>query len=281
MPSLTDLREELDDLVTMRSITSALTESSAGHLKKIKENFLRNVKIYQEISRIYHLVRTSYFQTIVPAATPLPKIQLKTLSVAVTSNQRFYGNINANIMRTFIEKTRTQNNDLMVIGITGQNFMKIASFGRNFQTLTFQKDIPSVDESRQFVTNTLNYDSVLLYYPKFVSLVNQTVGITDITEASLPEGTEEEEIKLLFEPELPKILEFFNTQVRRLLFIRIMQETDLSLTAARLLSMSAAEERSGDLIKVKQSEIRKNMSSFINAKLLETFSSIREWKEEE
>ena len=86
---------------------------------------------------------------------------------------------------------------------------------------------------------------------------------------------------MLFEPELPKILEFFNRQVRRLLFIRIMLETDLSLTAARLLSMSAAEERSSDLIKEKQSEIRKTLSSFINAKLLETFSSIRSWTEEE
>ncbi|KKS95860.1 MAG: hypothetical protein UV73_C0013G0005 [Candidatus Gottesmanbacteria bacterium GW2011_GWA2_43_14] len=280
MPSLTDLKEELDDLNTMKSITSALTESSAGHLKKIRDNFQRNVKLYQEISDLYHLVRISYFKIPAQKNTPLPKVQLKTLSVAVTSNQRFYGNINSNIMRLFVEKTRTQNSDLMVVGQTGQSFMKISSFGRNYQSQLFQKDTPSVDECSQFVEKTINYDSILLYYPKFVSLVNQTVGISDITQAAAPEGGEKEEIKVLFEPDLPKILDFFNHQVRRLLFLRIMLETDLSLTAARLLAMSAAEERSGDLIKEKQSEIRKNTASFINAKLLETFSSLRLYEEE-
>lgn len=280
MPAITELKEELDDLTTMRSITSALTESSAGRLKKIRDGFQRNIKLYQEISSIYHLVRISAFKIKAPPNMKTPKVELKTLSVAVTSNQRFYGNINSVIMRNFIEKIRKENSDLLVLGITGQSFMKISSFGRSFQTMTFQKDIPSIEESKMFIEKTVSYDSILLYYPKFVSLVNQTIGITDITQAAALEGGEQEEIKVLFEPELIKILEFFNSQVRRLLFLRVMLETDLSLTAARLLAMSAAEERSGDLIKEKQGEIRKNISTFINTKLLETFSSIRQWNEE-
>lgn len=280
MPSITDLKEELDDLVTMKSITSALTEASAGRLQKIRASFERNVQVYQEISNIYHLVRISYFKMKTGQQVKLPTLELKNLSVAVTSNQRFYGNINNVIMRRFVEKTQKERTDLMVIGLTGQSYMKIASFGRQYESFSFQKDTATQEESARFIEKTAQYDQIFLYFPKFVSLVNQTVGITDITQTAAPEGGEKDEIKILFEPELPKIVDFFNRQVRRLLFIRIMLETDLSLTAARLLSMSAAEERSEDLIKEKKSEVRKTMSSIINAQLLETFSSIGSWREE-
>ena len=46
MPALTQLKEELIDITTMKSITSALTETSAGRIKKIRDQFERNVKIY-------------------------------------------------------------------------------------------------------------------------------------------------------------------------------------------------------------------------------------------
>ncbi|OGG03426.1 hypothetical protein A2W14_05300 [Candidatus Gottesmanbacteria bacterium RBG_16_37_8] len=199
----------------------------------------------------------------------------------MTSNQRFYGNINTNIMRTFVNNTRDGKTDLLVIGLVGQGYMKAASFGRHYENFNFSKDIPTVDEAKAFIEKTSTYDQIFVYYPKFISLVNQNVGITDITQAKSEEDKDSEEIKILFEPELLKILEFFNKQVRSLLFIRMMLETDLSLTAARLLAMSAAEERSDDLIKEKKVELRRTMASFVNAQLLETFSSIREWDKRE
>ena len=158
--------------------------------------------------------------------------------------------------------------------------MTASGFGRHFESLNFAKDIPSPQEAKSFVEKTQNYGSIFIYYPKFVSLVNQSVGITDVTQSSEKERDIKEEIKILFEPELPKLLDFFNKQVRTLLFLRMMLETDLSLTAARLLSMSAAEERSDELIKEKKVEIRRTVDSYINAQLLETFSSIKLWEEE-
>ena len=281
MPALTQLKEELIDITTMKSITSALTETSAGRIKKIRDQFERNVKIYYEISHIYHLVRISAFKMKIEEKIELPKLDLKTLSVAMTSNQRFYGAVNTNVMRTFINNAQQGKTELMVIGLTGQGYMQSSGFGKQFESVTFTKDIPNIEEAKSFIEKTQNFDSVIIYYPKFVSLVNQTIGTSDITQAKVSDEKENQEIKILFEPELPKILEFFNRQVRSLLFLRVMLETDLSLTAARLLSMSAAEERSDELVKEKKTEISRVTSSFINAQLLETFSSIKLWDNQE
>ena len=84
-----------------------------------------------------------------------------------------------------------------------------------------------------------------------------------------------EEINILFEPEYSEILGFFQTQVRSLLFLRVMLETDLARTAARLITMSGAEERASDVIKQKRSQLRKMQASIINTKLLETFNAMK------
>ena len=107
------------------------------------------------------------------------------------------------------------------------------------------------------------YGKISVYYPKFVSLLTQTVGVIDITQtAAVEEKDLEEEIHILFEPELKMMLEFFETQVRTLLFLRVMLETNLSRTAARLISMSAAEERADEMIRDKKSQLRKAKTSF-------------------
>jgi F0F1-type ATP synthase gamma subunit len=52
-------------------------------------------------------------------------------------------------------------------------------------------------------------------------------------------------------------------------------ETDLARTAARLITMSGAEERARDIIKQKRSQLRKMQASIINIKLLETFNAMK------
>ena len=109
--------------------------------------------------------------------------------------------------------------------------------------------------------------------------MSQTVGKTDITQAADIGGkVAEEEINILFEPSLTQTLEFFKRHLRAILFIRVMLESDLSRTAARLITMSGAEERSRELLKTKKSQLRKIQLSITNTKLLETFSAMSGWK---
>ena len=74
------------------------------------------------------------------------------------------------------------------------------------------------------------------------------------------------------------MIKFFDSQVRSILFKRVLLEADLARTAARLLSMSQAEERTDSEIKMKKVALKKVFRSFTNAQLLETFSGIKKWK---
>jgi len=278
MPALADLKNEINDLTTLKFISAAFTEAAAVKLQNIRVAFEKNGRFYEEISHVYHLVRVSAELLQLKGKKKSAK-ETKTLSVALTSNQRFYGALNFNIIRTFLEESEKLKTGLLVIGVTGQDYLQLINYAHPYEKLMFAKDFPTAEETRAFLDRTTPYDNVLLYYPKFVTLVTQTVGVTDISQASKPGQTiPEEEIHILFEPEFVKILEFFQRQVRLLLFHRVMLEADLSRTAARLLTMSMAEEHSDEMIKEKKSQYRKVMTSFINAQLLETFSGLTKWK---
>ncbi len=292
MPTPAEIKLELDDAQTLRMISSAFMEAAAARVQKIKNEFEKNSQFYDEISKLYHLVQVArakhpkderewggmFFRKPIPAEAEKEeeKKKEKGVMVAVTSNQRFYGNLNVNIMQEFVTDAVSKKTDIVVIGVTGRDFMKTSDFSRSYEEIVFEHDNPTSEETRKFLEKVGPYDQVTLYFPKFVSLVTQKVGSIDITQASHPgDKVPDDEMNILFEPELSRILEFFKHQVRSLLFLRVMLEADLSRTAARLITMSAAEERSGELIKVKKSQLRKLQSSITNAKLLETFSAIK------
>lgn len=277
MATIADIRLELDDATTLKLISSAFTEASAARVQKIKGQFETNRQFYDEISHVYHLVRLSG-KSLKKIETKKPA-EPKTLSIAVTSNQRFYGNLNVNIMRSFVEALERTNSDVLVLGTTGADFMRSNAFAKPYEHMIFAHDDPTKEETRLFLDKIMPYDTVMVYYPKFMSLVTQTVGVVDITQAvSVSDKTPDDEIHILFEPEFTNILEFFQRQVRALLFLHVMLEADLSRTAARLITMSSAEERSNELINQKKSELRKIQMSIANAKLLETFSGMSKWK---
>jgi ATP synthase F1 gamma subunit len=280
MPTIADIKIELEDATTLRLISSAFTEASAARIQKIKNAFETNRQFYDEISHVYHLVRVAGEAHGAENGKTVTKPPTKTISVAVTSNQRFYGNLNVNIMHGFSDEIGKTQGDIMVIGTTGQEYMRSTGYVQKYTKFNFLHDNPTTEETKAFIDAVEPYDSVMVYYPKFVSLVTQTVGIIDLTQtvAIATDKPTEEELQILFEPEYKMILRFFARQVRNLLFAHVMLEADLSRTAARLLTMSAAEERSTELIKQKKSALRKIQMSIANAKLLETFAGIKQWK---
>lgn len=275
MATVNELKAELEDVTTLKFISSAFTEASAARIQKIKKQFEQNQQFYEEISYVYHLVQQSVHKT-----KDGKKVQKKeaehTLSVALTSNQRFYGNININIMTKFIADTKKEKTELLVIGNTGRDYIRATGDTRKYDFAAFTHENPTNDEVRSFLDRVMEYHKVLVYYPKFESLVRQDVGIKDITETvDFGKKVPEDEQYILFEPDLTMTLDFFKRQVRSLLFIRVLLEADLARTAARLITMSGAEERSNDMMKEKRRELRKLQTSIVNAKLLETFSAMK------
>lgn len=279
MSSIEDLKEELNELNTMKFVTSAFTDAAATKLKNIRHAFERNRHFYDEITNIYHLVKTNANIHNSDYHNSETSQNNKTLYVALTSNQHFYGSLNINIMSLFLPAARRVNAEIMVIGSTGLEYTKSVPNLGTFENLILSSDSPTNDEIERILDKFRPYEKVIIYYPKYLSLLSQGVGFIDITQTSLvDENTPDIQIHVIFEPELEKILTFFEEQVRQILFLRVLFETEIARTSARLVSMTTAEEKAEILIKEKNTQYRKALKNIINLQLLETFTGISRWR---
>lgn len=281
MPVIADIKEQLYDLTTFKHIAAAFTEAAAVKLRNIRSQFTKNARFYNEITYLYHLVEVNAKRdnvTMNSQNTPSPQIP-KLLSVALTSNRRFFGALNNEIIETFLASSQKDRSERLVIGKTGLDYLRSAQYQGKYEKLVFKTDLPDSQEIGEFLKLADVCDRVLVYYPKFISFLKQTVGVADITQKIISKEKEGvEETSMIFEPELSKIVKFFEAEVRLILFKNVLLETDLARTAARLLTMNQAEERTDMEINAKEGELRKVLISNTNMRLLDTFSGFKKWK---
>jgi len=288
MSFISEIKEQLESGLTLKFISNIFTEINATKIKKIRASFEKNRRFYDEITYAYQSIKViankSGFTVrkgeIVDLETA-KKTKISTLLLAITSNSHFYGALNLNVAKKVKEDWLNLDADKMVIGQTGIEYLNSFGLKGGFQEIRLQKDYPNRQEVSQLVEKTKSYDRVLVYFPSFVTLLTQKVGVLDITQTPASKGgikaLEEEKIVYIFEPELEKILVFFEKQIRSLLFVRSILESELSRTAARLLSMNNAQQRAEDLVKTKKRQLTQASRSVSNARLLETFSGISMW----
>lgn len=278
--SLGAQQRELEDLETIGFVAASLFDVSAEKISRLRAAFEKNKVFYDDIANLYQSIKQTAFERGELPKRPATVVQ--TATVAFTSNIRFYGAVNAEVMGAFVEHMRSDtSSDYIVIGRTGKTLMEnVPDLQDRPSYYAFKEDEPTGEERRQFLQSVAPYSQVQIFYPSFRNVFSQKVVMQDITYT--PHAAEASEKTLsfdyIFEPELSKILDFFETKVRYLLFKRVMLESELARTASRLLSMNQAQERSEKEIIRQHRLIRRYTANFNDLRLLESFSAISKWK---
>lgn len=278
MATIERKKSELEDIRTVRFISSAFLEISAARMQKLREALETNDRYYSEISNVYTILKQSALRH-QDVSVEGPSQKTRTVAVAFTSNKRFYGTINRDVVKRFFERMSGQHIDCIVIGTTGQEIAEHVRGDSKCQYYSFVRDEPTVEEMRTFLKRVEPYEQVLLYYPKFSSVFRQDVTMLDITHVS-PSTVDDQfqEVDYIFEPELPDILSFFERQVRFSLFQRVMLETELARIAARFVAMNSIERHSEKSLKHLTREVMQLEDAKANRQLLESLSSFAQWK---
>ena len=278
--SLRTRKNELKDLETIGFVASALFDVSAEKISRLRAAFEKNKAFYDDIASLYQSIKQTAFER---GELPQKSVTVvQTVTIAFTSNIRFYGAVNAEVMGAFIDHMKSGVvSDYIVIGRTGKMLMENSpNMEKHASYYAFKEDEPTGEERRQFLKSVAPYSQVQMFYPSFLNVFSQKVVMQDITYTPHAEAASRETLAFdyIFEPELPKILDFFETKVRYLLFKRVMLESELARTAARLLSMNQAQDRSQEEIIHLRRVIRRDTANFNDLRLLESFSAISKWK---
>lgn len=262
--------KEIDDIIeqgqSLKAIAQAYSEIANLKIKRIRSRVEQNRLFFGEIFNIYSLVRSFAYKKGVRITKSKPRI-----SLILTSNYRFYGNINADLIDFFVNYTRKLETDRILIGKAAIDYFNATPIFQNYQKILLKNDLPSIEELANLVRLVSDYSQVLVFYPTLKTLLVQQPRVTDITLLTALPG--EGDIRFIFEPELPKILQFFDSQILHLLLEQTFLEAEVARTASRFISMERAETEANSFIKEYVKLKNYTKTSLINKRILENFAS--------
>lgn len=272
MSKIKELRSDLQQTETAQFVTTMLRDISATKLQSIRVAYEKNVLYYNDLHELMSLIKYHAKKSGVSTET-----NKKQMYIALTANRRFYGNVNTQVITLLKNSIFEQDNNgaCMVIGQTG---VQALSYDEELKKNTlhekvFEKEQPSSKEIADIIEDVRMYGDVKVIHPFFVNSFEQKAVVTDMTHyAQTGDITEKMQFDYIFEPDLPVLLNFFRDHIRTLLFRRILLETQLALTAARLMKMQSARDRASEIVKQKRLNIHRQMRMIQNMRLLETFT---------
>lgn len=276
--TIKEIDSALEEGQSLKQISQAYTEIANLKIKRIRTEVERNRIFFEEISKVFALIKKLAIRKKISIAKPK-----KTVSIILTSNYRFYGSINSDLIDFFVEQTRKLDTDRIMLGKAAIDFFKSSKIFSNFQSVLLKGDHPTPEELINLVNIIKDYNQVLIFYSSMKSLLTQIPLFSDITASSSTDlalsnannpKSKNEDLRFIFEPEVSKILHFFDSQIITLLLEGTFLESELSRTASRFISMDQAETEAnkfiGDYEKLK-AYAKRNMD---NNKILENFASM-------
>lgn len=262
----------------LKALVSAYEELSVMRIGRVRGRVLAartfreglfqvfsEVRISQHIQIRDLLVRQQHRSFLARLFSRLPGVaqpaaeaveERRSAAVLLSSNQKLSGTITQSLFLRFLAHVDQEKpNAVAVSGAVGQEYLRRARPHLTFRSFPLPRDDAPLSEHRELVRYLRMFNDVRIFYGRFVNVVDQVAATTHLaSEARLVSAAsadmsvahaaqQREEAKdryYLFEPELPALLSFFDTQVFALLFHQTVSESSLALLGSRITAMERA-----------------------------------------
>lgn len=273
MLTISQINGRLDESLSLKYIAQAYSEISAVKLQKIRSGIEKNRNFFQEITGVFRMVKVAAAKRNIKLTGTKKK---GNVSILLTSNHRFYGALEEKLIRYFIVNTTKFKTDRIIIGKSAAEFLTAMRYSHPHNSVLFKEDLPDITELRNLIVNLMDYEQILVYYSRMQSVLLQEPHVVDVLQQPPEHYTETTHrgLDYIFEPELDKVLQFFNSQIATLLFEQTFLESELARTAARLISMNQAQGNAESLIKDQKMMLSQAKKSEDNNRLLNTVATL-------
>ncbi len=287
--------EELAALNSLKDLAESYEEIAVVRMQKIKDTVLKTRQFLASISDVYVDLKSSYGREVKELLDKmkkgdkniLPLLQKngKTLLVYLSSNGRLYGSVTQKTYKLFIADVKKADDsvtDIVIIGRAGKEMYENSGIGKRFEYFEIPDTTVEIDHIKQLMQKFLQYDKVNVFYGKFGNVVKQTpiqtsISGDDIFETEAPILVARED-RFIFEPDLEKILHFFETQIMANLFSQTLLENQLARHASRVSAMEEALVNIEEETKKLHQEQTRMKHLTANKKQLEMMGGLLLWE---
>lgn len=286
MPSVKQLKQEEASLSAIGNFFSAYQKLTIYQMQQNRDKTINSRKFFQGLLDTFvdlkqdlrRLIKTDEKKNIVSFST-LTK-NGKTVDVFLSFETKFSTSTNRQALEFFREVVSTRESDLVIIGATARRLYKeYFPEESNFTYFDLKETETSLKQNADIMRHLLTYETINVFNPYYVTLMEQKPQVETITgDFSLEETNEEEEKKhFLFEPDKKKILHFFEIQIMSNLFQHKIKEAHLANLGSRIATLQNTQSNlETEMERVKRLK-RKTMKYKANKKQRNRLSGMRFW----
>lgn len=264
--TIKQLNQIIEQGMALKNISQAYTEISSARLKLIRDQVQRNRFYLDDLSSLHQVVKQMAYQR-----GALPPKNNKSVVILLTSNYHFYGSVNSDLIKFFLSSQTPT--DQIIVGKTAIEYLNGIKYQKKYAPFILKSDFPSLAELNVLVKSIKNYSQILVFYSRMKTVMVQVPTVSDITQTSYLKNAPPIQGKksdlFIFEPELTKILDFFESQVTNLLLQQTFLDSELSRTASRLVSMDGAQSNADKYISEQKKLLNNAKKTISNARLIE------------
>lgn len=285
MSTITQLQQDLTDALSMKSVSGAYAEAATSKLKRIRGEIETNISFASELAELFAMVKSQAKKQLVKTKTK----KQSCLNILLTSSHKFYGRVEHPLMRYYMESinkliTTLPNYTIekMVVGGTGDKFLSHYFAKKDYQSMVFNNDIPNAQELLTLSKIVQSYEIVYIYHVHFKNLLVQIPIASDINQSMVfTKNVTPKDMNHIVEPEISKMLVFFETQITQLLVNRTFLESELARTANRMIAMDEAQSNADEYIKQSRLALQSAQKSAENITLLDAIIGFISWKKQQ
>lgn len=268
MYQINQIRDYIEEVSSLELLAEVYTDIARARLEKVRTGIERNRSFVGEVANVLHIVRV----TAEDQGLSAKRKKKVSASLVITSNKRFYyGNLDSRVVDFYIAHTAyTGFVDRFVVGSVGADVLSGRRYPFPYQSIRFDRDLPNASELATLADQLNDYQKVLVYYPRFMTVLSQRPSFVDMTglvSGTAPAATGEK--YYIFEPEIEKILDFFEQQVMAILLEQAFLESELSRIGSQLVAMDNASVNAGNIIREQNILLAAARRSQVSMRVLE------------
>ena len=278
MRQLSEIAEPRERAAILRELTSAFEGIASMRIAQIKDQVQRSGQFFNDLWRIYSQLRAG--ESFNFGRRGGHGASKKELMILITSAGSFSGDIDQKLIAQALSHYQSSKNDIIVIGYHGisQLYSRAVQTVLNFKLPISDKNFnvtPLVDQVQKYASTTV-------YYPSYISLMQQdikTIALgTAISQRGAGVATGEDVINertYIFEPSTLTVIEHLESAMTGIALSEVILESKLAQYASRFRANKIAHEKADNTLTDLNWQYLRAKRQIKDERLKETLNGLR------
>jgi len=284
-----EINEETTQLEVLGTITNVYGQVASFWMKNAGDSIIKSRGFLDEMHEVFNTVFASYSQQVKALARRKKANKNghitflahngKNVGVFLSAGTGFYGEIVKKTFELFIKEVREKDLEVTIVGRQGLFFFLNEEPKRPYTFFDFPDEKVDQAQLTELVKHLVPYEEIRIYHGKFNNFLSQEPVVLRISADPYSELQEEQKKPkyYLFEPDIEKILVYFEKEIFTSLFEQSIRESQMAKFGSRLMVMDQAGENIKEELKKMEQERRKLTHRINNGKQINQFASMSLW----